>query len=99
MKPTVGKSLFSTIDTTSVVVIRWGDGDLELTCGGAAMSDTAPESAGEAPRTGGATQLGKRYTTADGTVELLCTKPGAGSLAVNGVELGIKTATPLPASD
>ncbi|KLL95143.1 hypothetical protein NJ76_29595 [Rhodococcus sp. IITR03] len=45
------------------------------------------------------TALGKRYTDAEGTVELLCTTPGTGALAVDGVPLSLKTAKPLPASD
>ncbi|MXP23317.1 hypothetical protein GIY30_18430 [Gordonia sp. HNM0687] len=98
MKPTPGKSLFSTVDATTVVVIRWGETELDLTCGGAPMTDTDPKTVA-APPTTGATQLGKRYTTEDGSVELLCTKPGDGELAIDGVALGIKSATPLPASD
>ncbi|MGC5255625.1 hypothetical protein ACPXCG_04670 [Gordonia sp. DT218] len=98
MKPSPGKALFSTVDTTSVVVIRWGDVDLDLTCGGEAMSETPPATQGEPPRMG-ATQLGKRYCTDDGDVELLCTKPGDGTLAIDGAPLGIKAASPLPASD
>ncbi|MFW0786998.1 hypothetical protein AAFP35_21080 [Gordonia sp. CPCC 206044] len=99
MKPTVGKRLFSTVDTTAVVVIRWGDADLDLTCGGATMADTPAADQGEPPKTGATTQLGKRYCTADGAIELLCAKPGAGELAVDGVALSIKSASPLPASD
>ncbi|MEE4023412.1 hypothetical protein V1Y59_10015 [Gordonia sp. PKS22-38] len=98
MKPTPGQSLFSTIDSTTVVVIRWGDSELDLTCGGSPMVDTDPKIAPSGPM-GAATALGKRYTTEDGSVELLCTKPGDGELAVGGVALGIKSATPLPASD
>ena len=30
------------------------------------------------------TQIGKRYVNADGSLELLCTKPGEGSLAAGG---------------
>ncbi|MYR06868.1 hypothetical protein GTV32_11385 [Gordonia sp. SID5947] len=98
MKPSPGKALFSTVDTTSVVVIRWGDADLDLTCGGASMSETPPDTQGQPPQTG-ATQLGKRYCTDGGDIELLCTKPGEGALAIDGNPLGIKAASPLPASD
>jgi hypothetical protein len=99
MKPTPGKSLYSTVDSTTVVVIRWGDAELDLTCGGAPMSDTEPKTVVGTATATGATQLGKRYTNGDGSVELLCTKPGDGELAIDGVVLGIKSATPLPASD
>ena len=51
----------------------------------------APESA--------ATLLGKRYSDESIGIELLCTKSGLGSLAVDGVPLGQKDAKPLPASD
>jgi hypothetical protein len=43
--------------------------------------------------------MGKRYVDADSVYELLCVKPGKGSLSVDGVALGIKDAKPLPASD
>ena len=45
------------------------------------------------------TLIGKRYVDAAGTVELLCVKPGKGSLAIAGVALQLKDAKPLPASD
>lgn len=32
-------------------------------------------------------------------MEVLCTKPGQGTLALNGVPLPLKAAKPLPASD
>ena len=47
----------------------------------------------------GGTQLGKRYVDAAGTLELLCTKPGKGSLAAGGEPLALKAAKPLPSSD
>ena len=43
--------------------------------------------------------MGKRYVDAGGQYELLCVKPGKGSLAVDGVALATKDAKPLPASD
>jgi hypothetical protein len=48
---------------------------------------------------GHGTQLGKRYESADGAVELLCTKAGAASLAVDDVPMIIKAVRALPASD
>jgi hypothetical protein len=44
-------------------------------------------------------QLGKRYADDEFGVELLCTKAGQGTLAVNGRPLPLKAAKPLPASD
>jgi hypothetical protein len=43
--------------------------------------------------------MGKRYTNAAGDVEILCTKPGEGGLAVDGELLTVKGAKPLPSSD
>jgi len=45
------------------------------------------------------TLLGKRYTNESGELELLCVKPGSGSLAADGVALVVKGAKPLPSSD
>lgn len=102
MKPRVGSTLFSTSDDTTVVVVRWTAGDLELTCGGTLMVDKPP--AAEARQVGDpaqqeGTQLGKRYTADEAGVELLCTKAGKGGLALGGTPLTLKSAKPLPASD
>jgi len=45
------------------------------------------------------TQIGKRYVNEAGDLELLCTKPGEGSLAVGGTALTLKEAKALPSSD
>jgi hypothetical protein len=47
----------------------------------------------------GGTQLGKRYVDAAGTFQVLCTKAGGGTLALDGQPLVIQAARPLPASD
>ena len=99
----IGQTLASTVDATTVVVVRWPEADLDLTCGGAAMVDPKGPDAGTTneldPAQAGGTQLGKRYVAEDLGVELLCTKAGSGTLAVNGTPLELKTAKPLPASD
>ena len=63
-------------------------------------------SAGSASGTGtpvsgadGGTLMGKRYVDAEETVEVLCTKPGDGSLGLGDTLLDLKEAKPLPASD
>ena len=43
--------------------------------------------------------MGKRYVDGDATLELLCTKPGSGSLSLGDELLVVKGAKPLPASD
>lgn len=103
MKAHVGQTLASTVDTTTVIVVRWPDDDLALTCGGAAMVDPRGPEAGATntadPTQLGGAQLGKRYADEELGVELLCTKAGQGTLALNGTPLPLKTAKPLPASD
>jgi hypothetical protein len=103
MKPRVGQTLASTVDATTVIVVRWPDDDLEVTCGGAVMVDPRGPEAGATgtadPTQQSGSQLGKRYADEALGVELLCTKAGQGTLAVNGVSLPLKTAKPLPASD
>lgn len=96
MKP--GTRLKSAACDTEAMVIRCSDGTIE--CGGAPMVETKPDAAAPlAADHSNGTLMGKRYTDADSNYELLCVKPGKGSLAVDGVPLVIKTAKPLPASD
>ena len=45
------------------------------------------------------TQLGKRYVSADGSLEVLCTKGDDGSLSIGSEPLARKDAKPLPSSD
>jgi hypothetical protein len=103
MKPRVGTTLASTTDGTTVVVVRWGVADLEVTCGGAPMVDAKGPEAGSSseadPTQQGGTRMGKRYADADLGVELLCTRAGTGTLAAGGAPLPMKDAKPLPASD
>lgn len=95
MKP--GTRLKSAACATEVVVIKYRGGRIE--CGGTAMAeDAAGDGTPDAAFASG-TVMGKRYVDAGGTVELLCVKPGKGSLAVDGVALTVKEAKPLPASD
>ncbi|MYQ35425.1 hypothetical protein [Streptomyces sp. SID4956] len=102
MKPRVGQTLASTVDATAVIVVRAPETDVSITCGGADMVDSkaGPATAGTAdPAQMEGTQLGKRYADDDLGIELLCTKAGQGTLAVDGRPLPIKGAKPLPASD
>ena len=96
MKP--GTKLKSQVCDTEVMVIRCGEGTIE--CGGAAMAEAKPDTPGalNSDHSGGSL-MGKRYVDADNSFELLCVKPGKGSLAVSGAALTVKDAKPLPASD
>lgn len=103
MKLRTGQMLVSLVDDTTVVVVRAATADVEVTCGGAAMTD-AKAGAGIAkgspdPGQLEGTLMGKRYADDDLGLELLVTKPGQGTLAVNGTPLPVKGARPLPASD
>ena len=96
MKP--GTKLKSTVDDTEVMVIRATSAAVE--CGGAPMAEEKPAHLGTLnPDFSSGTMMGKRYVDAAGTVELLCVKPGKGSLAIAGTALQIKDAKPLPSSD
>ena len=107
MKLRVGERLRSAVDSTEVVVIRAGGGDVALTCGGVAMIglESGPAASSEEgrpeplPGHDGGTQLGKRYADADALIELLCTKSGPGALFADGEPMSLKQAKSLPASD
>ena len=63
------------------------------------VADARDESASPAdPHTNG-TQMGKRYVTAGEELEVLCNKPGDGSLSLGDEPLELKGAKPLPSSD
>ena len=96
-----GTRLRSNVCTTEAMVVAAPAGDVELSCGGAPMIAISETAAGGAPAADAAlgTQLGKRYANQAGDLEVLCTKPGAGSLGAGGALLVIKEAKPLPSSD
>jgi len=97
-----GLRLKSAVCTTEIMVVAAPEAEIEISCGGAPLL-----AFGAAPQSGvtigegaaGGTLLGKRYVDAAGGLELLCTKPGKGSLAAGGDLLVLKTAKPLPSSD
>jgi len=96
-----GSRLKSAVCDTQVMVISAPAGDVDLRCGGAALTElsvTAPRGAIHPDHKNG-TQIGKRYVNDDGSLELLCTKPGEGSLAVGEARLKLKEAKALPSSD
>ncbi|MCC6763916.1 MAG: hypothetical protein IT293_04555 [Deltaproteobacteria bacterium] len=97
-----GARLKSAVCATEVIVIAAPSGGADVQCGGAAMlaaGEAAPEGVALDPAAAGGTALGKRYVSASGDLELLCTKPGKGSLAAAGAPLVLKEAKPLPSSD
>ena len=98
----VGSRLKSAVCATEVIVIAAPSGDVDVRCGGAPMlgaGEAPPAGASVAAEASGGTALGKRYVTASGELELLCTKPGQGSLGLGSTPLVLKEAKPLPSSD
>jgi hypothetical protein len=97
-----GMRLSSVVCDTEVIVIRAPKDDLDLRCGGEPMVELADAAASggapTAPHDAG-TLIGKRYALADPAVEVLCTKPGSGSLSIGDDPLPAKEASPLPSSD
>lgn len=102
MKLKVGQSLVSAIDATTVIVIRAPETEVSVTCGGPEMRDgkgDASQNGIADPAQQDGTLIGKRYAAEEVGVELLCTKAGTGTLALNGVPLPVRAPKPLPSSD
>lgn len=95
-----GKRLKSTVCNTEIMVIAAPGGEVDITCGGAPMSDDGAGNGGNvAADFAEGTTLGKRYTNEEGNLEVLCVKAGDGSLALGGVALKLKDAKKLPKTD
>ncbi|MDK1023930.1 MAG: hypothetical protein QGD92_06825 [Gammaproteobacteria bacterium] len=101
MQLKTGARLKSTVCDAEVMVITAPDASAALTCGGAPMADAASDTEkgaiDEAHKLG--VQIGKRYIDAAAKVEVLCIKPGEGSLALDGDTLLLKDTKKLPKSD
>lgn len=95
-----GARFQSTVCETQVAVVKSSESTLDLRCGGSPMAPMGADVSGE-PASGfdDGTQMGKRYVNADDTVEVLCTKPGAGAISIGDDILELKDAKPLPSSD
>ena len=101
MELKVGARLRSVTDSTEVVVVRVGSGDVDLRCGGHPMvplGDGGDQAQVEAGFDTGA-EVGKRYADEEAGIEVLCTKAGQGTLCVGADPLPLKGAKPLPSSD
>lgn len=97
-----GTRLKSAVCNSEVMVVLAPAAELQLTCGGVPMVEIGTEVPGGeeiSPDHSGGTQIGKRYVNEAGDFEVLCTKPGEGSLAIDDAALQIKGAKPLPSSD
>jgi hypothetical protein len=97
-----GVRLRSAVDATEVVVVRARPDAIDLCCGGhpmLAIGEEGDASGVVQPGFDEGTLIGKRYADEELGLELLCTKPGAGSLSVAHTLLPVKGAKPLPSSD
>ena len=96
-----GQQMVSAVDSTTVIIIKAPSQEVTLTCGGVAMAPAGGSVPAGAPDPAlmGGTQIGKRYVDDAGTIQVLCTKAGGGTLALDGQPLVIQSAKPLPASD
>jgi hypothetical protein len=97
-----GTRMRSAVCATEVMVVAAPADDVEVKCGGAPMigiGDEPPAGGSPSPDAAMGTALGKRYVSEAGDLELLCTKPGEGSLGVGDALLSLKEAKPLPSSD
>ena len=97
-----GTRFKSAVCASQIMVVKAPARDVALTCGGAPVLELAAPDAPSGsidPAHKQGTQMGKRYTNAADDVEVLCTKPGEGGLAVDGEILVVKGAKPLPSSD
>jgi hypothetical protein len=97
-----GTRMRSAVCSTEVMVVAAPSHEVEVTCGGVPMIDMKAEPPAGVSLSADAaagTLLGKRYVDEAGELELLCTKPGEGSLGSGGALLSVKEAKPLPSSD
>jgi len=101
VKLTPGMRLFSATSSAQVVVVRAPSAQVDVACAGAPMTTEGATDLGDAPTATVTVTLllGKRYADEVLGIELLCTRAGAGPLSCDGVDIPLKEAKPLPASD
>ncbi len=97
-----GTKVFGAACLTEGIVVRAPKDSVELRIGGhPALTAAADRNADLVVLEGHdvAALMGKRYTDANDTIELLCTKAGKGGFAIGDVPCEVKGAKALPASD
>ena len=98
LKP--GLRLKSAVCAAEVMIVK-SPGEAELRCGGLpmlGMDETAGDAVAVADQMAGC-MVGKRYVDQAQSIEVLCIKPGDGSLAIGDEALAVKQAKKLPSSD
>jgi hypothetical protein len=95
-----GAQLGAITTTIEIVVVRAPGHDVELRCDREDMAEGVSIADQEGLATAEDTVLvGKRYVSADGDLEVLCVRSGAGQLSADGTAMEPRSAKPLPASD
>ncbi len=92
----------SAVCTAEIMVVSAPSGDVNLTCGGVVMVESASGAVtgGEIhPDHSVGVAIGKRYINEEQTLEVLCVKNGDGGLAVAGQLLLQKDTKKLPKTD
>jgi hypothetical protein len=98
MKLRPGARLRGAASEAEIIVVRAPDGEVDLRCGGLPMIDHA-ESVPADPMPGDDLLIGKRYSDASGSLEVLVTRSGRGELTLGDEPLTIKAAKAMPSSD
>lgn len=95
-----GNRLKSAVCATEIMVITAPDGEVDLRCGGTAMTQNGDRDGKVVdPAHAKGSVIGKRYVNGDGSLEVLCVKAGDGSLAVGDEALAVKDVKKLPNTD
>jgi hypothetical protein len=100
LKP--GSRWASQVCDTEVIVVRAATAPVSLECGGhpmAPVGDGAAAGLTLDPSFAQGSLIGKRFLHEGSGLELLVTKAGEGTLAVDGSPIPPKEAKPLPSSD
>jgi hypothetical protein len=100
LKP--GTRWASQVCDTEVIVVRAATQPVSLECGGHPMVPVGADADADLtldPGHGGGSLIGKRFADEASGLELLVTKAGVGSLAIDGTPVPPKEAKPLPSSD
>jgi hypothetical protein len=102
MKLKPGQRLKSAVSEAQIMVIKAPTGEIRIQCAGVDLLELAAEASGalgSGSSTEGVLQIGKRYANQAGTLELLCTKGGAGLLSADEEILQPRQSKQLPSSD
>jgi hypothetical protein len=103
MKLKPGLRLKSAVSDAEIMVIKAPALELPIQCAGVDMLELPTKETSDKPQPSteveGLMEIGKRYGNLGETVEVLCTKGGAGWLSVDGETLRPRQSKKLPSSD